>query len=90
MKISQCNFSNIALGKNASAFLTEVGVKEASFDFILFLHNNGSLLFCFTVLSSYEWLDFAQTFLQTNLKNTAGLLLPSASRYLLKCNVVLA
>ena len=38
---------------------------------IPFLHNNGSLLFCFTDMSSCEWLDFSQKFLKRNLKNTA-------------------
>ena len=41
-------------------------------------------------MPSCEWLDFTQKFLQTNLKNTADLLLPCASRCLLKCNVILA
>ena len=57
--------------------------------FIPFLHINGSLLFCFTDMSSCEWLGFTQKFLKTNLKNT-DFLLRSASRSLLKCHVVLS
>ena len=57
---------------------------------IPFLHNSGSLLFCFTDMSSCEWLDITQKILQTSLENTGDLLCPSASRSILKRHVVLA
>ena len=52
--------------------------------------NSGSLLFCFTIMWSCEWLNFTQKSLKTNLKNTADLLFPSTTRSLLKRHVVLA
>ena len=31
-ELSQCNFSTVALGQDTSAFLSELGIKEAFFD----------------------------------------------------------
>ena len=76
MKLSQCNLSVLALGQKASVFCTELG-HSLPLTCTSFLHNSGSPLFCFTDVSSCEWLNFTQKFLKTNLKRTIDLLLPT-------------
>ena len=89
MKLPLCNLSILALGQKTSVFCTELGL-SVPLTSIPFLHNSGSPLFCLTDVSSCEWPDFTQKFLKTNLKGTADLLHPSASRSQLKHHVALA
>ena len=53
MKLSQCNISILALGQKTSVFCAELEL-PVPLSCIPFLYNSGSLLFCFTDVSSCD------------------------------------
>ena len=53
MELPQCNLSILALGQKISAFCAELGF-SLPLTCIPFFHNSGSLLFCFTDVSSWD------------------------------------